>query len=349
MQAAAAPAPLPLVSPRLLACLKAPGGGDDADLEEVEGALRCRRTGEVFPHADGVPSLLRPVEGEGRDVTERVRSFYETHPFPSYDGLEEYGDLVSKGRSNAFARGLLDAIGYNKRVLECGCGTGQLAHFLQLNNNHVLGVDICLASLKLAVEHKRRNQLRRSSFVQMNVFDLALKDESFDVVLSQGVLHHTFDARAAFAAMVRKAKRGGIVMVGLYNRPARLPTWVRSKLVRLLGPRIDFVVRRRIRDAAKARVWVRDQYYNPHETWHSIGEVLRWFEENDVEYLNCVPPILGTDGEGAESLFAATQPGSAYQRAVTQLAWLWTIGREGAIFDLIGRRRGGPGAPERAS
>ena len=29
-------------------------------------------------------------------------------------------------------------------MLECGCGTGQLSHFLSLNNNHVLGIDLSL-------------------------------------------------------------------------------------------------------------------------------------------------------------------------------------------------------------
>ena len=35
--------------------------------------------------------------------------------------------------------------------------------------------------------------------------------------ISSGVLHHTKDARRAFASIVRKAKPGGIVIVGLYN------------------------------------------------------------------------------------------------------------------------------------
>jgi len=72
---------------------------------------------------------------------------------------------------------LLDAIGYNKLILECGCGTGQLTQFLQLNNNHTLGVDLSLSSLGLGVEHKSRNELERSAFAQMNIFDLAVKDD----------------------------------------------------------------------------------------------------------------------------------------------------------------------------
>ena len=333
-------APPPLVSDRILDCLKAPGGSDDQNLELTENGFHCPATGESYPHIGGVPSLYSPPEGE--DITERVKSFYEEHPFPNYEGLEEFGELVSKGSQNAFSSNLLKAIGYNKTVLECGCGTGQLSHFLQLNNNHVLGIDMSLGSLKLAVEHKLRNGLARSGFAQMNIFDLAVRDASFDVVISHGVLHHTFDARRAFAAIARKAKPGGIIMVGLYNNYARIPTWARSKFIGLTGGNIDYVVRNRIKDRRKAEIWIKDQYYNPHETWHSIGEVQTWFDENDIEYLNCSPAILGTDGEDAEEagdLFRSTGPGSAYQRAVTQLSWLGTIAREGALFDVIGRKK----------
>lgn len=330
----------PMFSDRILANLKAPGGGDDTTLGLAEDGLVCSETGEPFPFINGLPSLYAPTEGEGADVTRRVKSFYEENPFPNYEGVEEFGELVSKGSRNPFSANLLKAIGYNKTVLECGCGTGQLSHFLQLNNNHVLGVDISLSSLKLAAAHKQLNGLVRSGFAQMNIFELAVKDASFDVVISHGVLHHTFDARRAFAAIACKVKPGGVVMVGLYNRYARVPTWLRSKVIGITGGNIDYVVRNRIQDSRKADIWVKDQYYNPHETWHSIGEVLTWFEENDVEYLNCSPPILGTDGEDAASLFGRTTPGTAYQRLVTQVSWIGTIAREGALFDVIGRKKG---------
>ena len=266
-----------------------------------------------------------------------MRNFYEEHPFPSYEGLEEFGDLANKGWTNPFSRNLLEAIGYNKLILECGCGTGQLTQFLQLNNNHTLGVDLSLSSLGLAVEHKTRNQLERSAFAQMNIFNLAIKDESFDVVISHGVLHHTYDARAAFAQIVKKLKPGGIVVVGLYNSYARVMTWIRSKLIRTFGPKIDYVIRNRIHDERKAQIWIEDQYFNPHETWHSIGEVQKWFVENGIEYLNCTPPVLGTDGEIASSLFEPTESGTGYKRAITQLGWIATIAREGALFDVIGK------------
>ena len=328
----------PMFSDRILATLKAPGGTDNTTMELVEGGLKCAETDEKSPYIDGIPSLYVPNEGEGKDVTSRVKSFYEENPFPSYEGLEEFGELVNKGSHNPFSAQLLKAIGYNKTVLECGCGTGQLSHFLQLNNNHVLGIDMSLGSLRLAVEHKLRNGLTRSGFAQMNIFDMAIKDNSFDVVISHGVLHHTFDAQRAFAQICRKVKPGGIVMVGLYNSYARIPTWLRSKVIGVLGTNIDYVVRNRIEDERKADIWVKDQYYNPHETWHSVGEVLGWFNENGIEYLNASPAILGTDGEDTANLFDETSPGNRYQRAVTQVSWLGSIAREGALFDVIGRK-----------
>ena len=149
--------------------------------------------------------------------------------------------------------------------------------------------------------------------------------------------------RALLAGAHAFALLGGIIMVGLYNSYARIPTWARSKVIGLTGGNIDYVVRNRIKDRRKAEIWIKDQYYNPHETWHSIGEVQTWFDENDIEYLNCSPAILGTDGEDAEDtgdLFRPTGAGNAYQRMVTQLSWLGTIAREGALFDVIGRKRG---------
>lgn len=329
----------PMFSDRILACLKEPGGSDGDNLRLDGNALVSASSGKSYDFIDGIPSLYMPQEGEGEDVTKRVRSFYEENPFPSYEGLEEFGELVNKGGRNPFSANLLDAIGFNKTVLECGCGTGQLTQFLQLNNNHTLGIDMSLGSLRLAVEHKQRNGLERGSFAQMNIFDLAVKDNSFDVVISHGVLHHTFDARKAFSHIVKKVKPGGTVMVGLYNSYARIPTWLRSKVIGVFGANIDFVVRNRIHDARKADIWVKDQYYNPHETWHSIDEVMEWFEENDIEYLNCSPSILGSSGEMAPGLFDETDPGSAYQRVVTQLSWLGTIAREGALFDVIGKKK----------
>jgi 2-polyprenyl-3-methyl-5-hydroxy-6-metoxy-1,4-benzoquinol methylase len=330
----------PLIPYPLLRCLKPPGGSDDAAVERLADGFRDAKSGTIYPDRNGVPSLLGGIDTDDKEnVTGRIKAFYEEHPFPSYEGLQSHGDLVRRGEENPFAKRLLAAIGHNKLVLECGCGTGQMSHFLSLNNNHVLGIDLSSASLRLALDHKIRNAVPRAAFVQMNIFDLAIKDGLFDVVLSSGVLHHTKDARGAFASIVKKAKPGGIVIVGLYNWFARVPTLLRSKLIGLLGANLDYVVRKRIRDRRKAEIWIKDQYYNPHETWHSIDEVMKWFRDNNIEYLNCEPAIWGAQGAGEAGMFEPTVPGSRGLRVVTQLSWLATIANEGALFVMTGRKQ----------
>ena len=51
------------------------------------------------------------------------------------------------------------------------------------------------------------------------------------------------------------------------------------------------------------------------------------------------PRILGSFLGEQALLFGENRPGSLFQRIVTQVAWLASNLREGALFDLIGRRR----------
>ena len=180
-----------------------------------------------MPDVRRLPSLLEGIDTDRAATASpgKIKAFYEENPFPSYEGVQEFGDLVNRGQKNRFTSGLLDAIGHNKLILECGCGTGQMSHFLSLNNNHVLGIDLSHVEPRTCARAQACGTgCSDPAFAQMNIFDLAVKDECFDVVISTGVLHHTRDARRAFAAIMRKAKPGGIVVVGLYNAFGRLPT-----------------------------------------------------------------------------------------------------------------------------
>lgn len=324
---------------KILDCLKAPGEENETTLIESDERLECAQTGIHYPFIKNIPNLFASAEWEDFSFTQQIKEFYEENPFPSYEGMEEFSELVSKGYSNPFTNSLLRAIGYNKLILDCGCGTGQVSHFLQLNNNHILGIDLCLASLALAQEHKIKNNLTRAAFAHMNIFELAIKDNSFDVVISHDVLHHTFNATRAFESIVKKVKPGGIVVAGLYNKPARFPLFARSKFSCLFNSKIDHAFLKRIKDKREAQSWVNDQCFNKYETWHTIDDVFGWFDNNDVEVLNVFPPILGSSTEDSTDLFEKSDLGSPLKRWTTQISWLSTFSREGALFDVIGRKR----------
>src|SRR5262249_39861112 len=126
-------------------------------------------TGARYPVEDGIPRLLAAHPGEG-SVTEIVKEFYERHPFPSYDDVDTPRALLEKARGEPFARLLNEQIPYDARVVDVGCGTGQLTNFLAIAHRSVLGVDLCLNSLRLAEGFRRRHGLERAAFAQMDIF-----------------------------------------------------------------------------------------------------------------------------------------------------------------------------------
>jgi SAM-dependent methyltransferase len=275
-------------------------------------------------------------------VSDVVKRFYEEHPFPNYDGFESVGDLLARASRSIYAAMLDRQIPIGARVLEIGCGTGQLGAFLSVGGRAVVGVDMSSASLRLASDFKHRHRLENLNFVQGDLFALPLQSESFDLVIAKGVLHHTADARRAFRAACRMLRPGGYFLVGLYNRVGRIPTSLRRWYFKLRrgGNASDYVLRQIAQSDDKAQSWFFDQYLHPHETRHTIDEVLSWFDENDLEYLNAVPPIrLGPGFDPAMRLFERTDTGSRLEHWLIQASWIGTISREGALFDMIGRRR----------
>jgi carbamoyltransferase len=309
----------------------------------VRGA-RNPRTGHEYPVEEGIPRLFVPNDGEadGRDVTEIVRQFYETTPFPNYDDLDSARALLEKARAGLFARLLNEQIPYDAAVLEVGCGTGQLTNFLSIAHRSVLGVDICGNSLRLAEGFKVENGLDRATFAQMNLFRPALRDGFFDVVISNGVLHHTSDCRGAFRRISRLVKPGGYLVVGLYSAYSRQVHYLRRALFRwtrltgrLLDPHFG-----RVGAAAKREAWFRDQYCHPHETAHTLDEVLGWMDESALDFVNSVPkPVTGPVLSGSEQLFEARARGTALTRFLSQVADIRSGYREGGFFIVIAQRR----------
>jgi carbamoyltransferase len=307
--------------------------------------IRNPVTKVCYPVEEGIARLFVPTAEEDvrvQDVTETVKRFYEETPFPNYDDVDTPRALIEKARSGLFARLLNEQIPYSARVVEIGCGTGQLTNFLSIAHRSALGVDLCLNSLRLAEGFRARHNLARAAFAQMNLFRPGLRDEFFDYVISNGVLHHTSDCRTAFQRICRLVKPGGYVVIGLYSAFSRKLHQVRVALFRrtgLAGRWLDphFA---KVRTAGKREAWFQDQYCHPHETAHTLSEVLGWMEADGLEFVNSIPkpevgPVLTPD----EQLFAPRPPGTAVSRFLSQLADVGSGYREGGFFIIIGRRR----------
>ncbi len=203
----------------------------------------------AFAINGNIPQLFWPHEeiSNPDDVTEVVKAFYEETPFPNYDDHDSVRSLIEKSRRGLYARRLDESIPYNSSVLEVGCGTGQLTNFLGMSCRQVIGTDMCLNSLRLGEAFRREHGLTRVRFLQMNLFRPPLESEQFDVVLCNGVLHHTADPYGGYRGLVRLVKPGGYIVIGLYNTYGRLMTDTRRVLFRMTGGHakwIDPILRR---------------------------------------------------------------------------------------------------------
>ena len=295
----------------------------------------CAGCGAHFDAPDGIPNLRLP--GDVR--TETVRRFYEHAPFPGYPPRDTLHTLRARAERSRFAPLLDRAIAGDARIVEIGCGTGQMCLYLARADRVVIGADLARASLVVGAAAARRFGLDRVQFVETDLQRPGLKPGSFDVVYSSGVLHHTPSPRASFARIAQLARPGGLIVVGVYNAIARLPSRLRRLAGRLSGFRLvpfDPVLSDRRADPARRTAWLRDQYRHPEEHRHTLAEVQRWFADNGIEYLRTYPSAV-LDEEPEELLTRAADRWRL-EGWLAQLGWTWTLGREGGLFFTIGRR-----------
>src|SRR5262249_57853536 len=90
-------------------------------------------------------------------------------PFPAYRPLETMMNLRDRARRSEFIRLLDEAIPPGARVLELGCGTGQLSLFLATADRMVLGADLTRASLELGAEAAKRFGVEGVLFVETDL------------------------------------------------------------------------------------------------------------------------------------------------------------------------------------
>ena len=304
----------------------------------------CVSCGKTFPIVDGIPQFFWPAEGEclKTDVTEQIKAFYEKTPFPNYDEFDSIGSLVDKARRRVFAKLLDDQIPYGARIIECGCGTGQLTNFLSVAGRTVIGADICLNSLRMAEDFKTRNALKRAHFFQMNLFRPCFAPGSFDLVISNGVLHHTSDPLLAFRTISRLVKPKGYILVGLYHRYGRLSTDLRRLIFRAAGNRFLNLDPRMSEQISKARknAWFTDQYKNPHESKHTIGEVLTWLKETGFSFVKSIPKTIPFEQfHESEKLFIPDRLGSWLTRTIVEVSMAFTASGDGGLFIVIAQKR----------
>jgi SAM-dependent methyltransferase len=136
-------------------------------------------------------------------------------------------------------------IGQGMRVLDIGCGPGEVSLMLSRrvrDDGHVFAVDRNPRMLELARENARRAGISNLTFIEGG-FDVAFPERgTLDAVVGRRVLMYQPDAAQAVAQLVDAVRSGGLIafhehdMVALSNGRGSLPlhdqvrSWLREML-----------------------------------------------------------------------------------------------------------------------
>ena len=111
---------------------------------------------------------------------------------------------------------LLSHLIEGQKVLEVGCGNGDLSVEIARLGFDVVGVDISKLGIQQAVElAKKENLNARAQFKLMVATSLEFADNSFDTVLIPEALEHIRDSRRLIEEAIRVAKNGGRIAISV--------------------------------------------------------------------------------------------------------------------------------------
>ena len=209
-----------------------------------------------------------------------VLEFYKELPFNYQESAADQARAIRKRNSLDAYPVLGPYLDKRPRVLEVGCGTGWLSNSIaHYHRAPVVGIDFN----PVAIERARAVAQALSLDTEFRVEDLFLYEPErlFDLVISLGVLHHTNDCQAGVRRVLERfVAPGGNAFIGLYRAFGRRPFLDYFETMQSQGASEDAMFSRyrrmnpQLRDDVQARSWFRDQVLHPHETQHTLAEML---------------------------------------------------------------------------
>jgi SAM-dependent methyltransferase len=156
-------------------------------------------------------------------------TFYDDHPF---DWFESYQGEDRRKVISTLLLEVIDALPRGALVLDVGCGPGRVLSYLGFRGVKCIGLDRSANSISIIVS---RHKLPGAVADNLR---LPICNAAADVVITDGVLHHTDDPSRAFSEDCRIVKQGGQLYLAVYRPGGRYeflykyPGWFIRALVK---------------------------------------------------------------------------------------------------------------------
>lgn len=183
-------------------------------------------TAEIFKGLAGTGFLPGPA-GPGADTNgESVETITGNHYGNLFKGFSQaaFWEETAKLLRIRLERNAIDLTGLEKKtLLDVGCGGGRYtAAWKSLGAGEAVGVDISAINIADAQRRVSDAGMKGVRYELGDVLQLPYPENSFDIVFSNGVLHHTRDWNKGIAELLRVLKPGGLGWLYLIENPGGL-------------------------------------------------------------------------------------------------------------------------------
>lgn len=170
---------------------------------------------------------------------EAVAKYWGDHPVHSVEfhpgsNLREYCDQIDRLRwsdNERWAQKFYDLqLPEGSTVLDAGCGIGVCSRYYARRGYKVYAIDIAPSAVEITRKSFELFGLKGRVTVG-NVESIPYPDNSFDGLVSNGVIHHTPNTEKAVDEFYRVLKPGGLALCCVYYRNILLrpPLWMLTK------------------------------------------------------------------------------------------------------------------------
>ena len=152
-----------------------------------------------------------------------IKNQYEENPFPRWRTTNlpnkmDLKDFIYKKTNCHF----IDYGSEKKKILIAGCGTGQqILNYSGINDADIFAIDISKTSLAYAKRMTDQYKIQNIKYFQTDLLNIDLLKESFDMIISTGVLHHMEKPIKGLKSLCKVLKPNGFLKLGLYSTIAR--------------------------------------------------------------------------------------------------------------------------------